>query len=79
VRKGKKEKRTWWAQVESAGRARVLIPTLSHGRAGPGGSHSIMNKQREVWAVSSQATYMSPKLFLLLAALLGILLSFGAV
>jgi hypothetical protein len=55
----KKKQRAWWMQVESANRESILfqVPlklTLPHGRAGPGGSHSIMNEWGEAWAVASQ-------------------------
>jgi hypothetical protein len=53
VRKGKEEEaeeEARWVQVESAGRERAFLfqvplkPILSHGKAGPGGSHPIMKK-----------------------------------
>jgi hypothetical protein len=80
----KREKGAWWVQVESTSRESFSFsgafkkPTLPHGRADPGGSHQIMNEWGRAWAIPSQewvrmvhpqATYISPKLFLLLSCL----------
>nr|XP_020022864.1 anaphase-promoting complex subunit 10 isoform X2 [Castor canadensis] len=37
-----------------------LKPTLSHGRAGPGGSHPIMNERGAAWAVPSKVRVVWP-------------------